>query len=143
MTLLGRFRLALGVAIALFAIAAGYISYMVVERQEGLREAARYNAAWATSQALTEFISFEQRVAAFGVPDSGVNKDEVGLRFDILFNRLKILRGGDVAEMLAYEPVQAETVRALEELLGELEPLVERVERPGVAVEILTRLAPM
>ena len=143
MNFLGRFRLALGVTIALFAIAAGYISYMVVERQEGLREAARYNVAWATSQALSEFISFEQRVAAHGVPGSGVDTDHVQLRLDILFNRATILRGGDVAMMIATEPEQAATLQAFEALLAEIEPLVADLDRPGVAVDLLKRLAPM
>ena len=143
MNLLGRLRLALGVTIALFAIAAGYISYMVVERQEGLREAARYNVAWATSQALSEFISFEQRVAAHGVPGSGVDTDHVQLRLDILFNRATILRGGDVAMMIEAEPEQAATLQAFEALLAEIEPLVAQLDRPGVAVDLLQRLAPM
>jgi len=143
MTLLGRFRLILGVAIALFAIAAGYISYMVIQRQEALREAARYNAAWATSQALSEFISFEQRVAAHGVPGSGVDTEHVQLRFDVLFNRATILRGGDVAMMIASEPEQAATLQAFEALLAEIEPLVAELDRPGVAVDLLKRLAPM
>jgi two-component system, cell cycle sensor histidine kinase PleC len=143
MTLLGRLRLILGVTIALFAIAAGYISYMVVERQQGLREAARYNAAWATSQALSEFISFEQRVAAHGVPGSGVDTDHVQLRLDILFNRATILRGGDVAMMIEAEPEQAATLQAFEALLVEIEPLVAQLDRPGAAVDLLQRLAPM
>lgn len=143
MTILGRLRLILGVTIALFALAAGYISYMVVERQEGLREAARYNVAWATSQALSEFISFEQRIAAHGVPGSGVDTDQVQLRLDILFNRAKILRGGDVAMMIEAEPEQAATLKAFEALLDEIEPLVAELDRPGVAVDLLKRLAPM
>jgi two-component system, cell cycle sensor histidine kinase PleC len=143
MTRLGRFRLILGVTIALFAIAAGYISYMVVQRQEVLREAARYNVAWATSQALSEFISFEQRVAAHGLPGSGVDTDHVQLRLDILFNRATILRGGDVAMMIASEPEQAATLQAFEALLAEIEPLVAELDRPGVAVDLLKRLAPM
>src|SRR5689334_21616397 len=110
MPILSHLRLILGVAIALFAVAAGYITYMVIERQEVLREAARYNAAWATSQALSEFISFEQRVAAYGVSGSGIDIDHLQLRLDILFNRATILRGGDVAMMLASEPEQVATL---------------------------------
>ena len=143
MPILPHVRLILGVAIALFAIAAGYISYLVVQREVGLREAARYNAAWATSQALSEFISFAQRVAAHGVPGSGVDTDQVQLRLDILFNRAKILRGGDVAMMIESEPEQAAVLQAFDALLDEIEPLVAKLDQPGIAVDLLKRLAPM
>ena len=52
--------------------------------------------AWLASQAVVEFMRFEQRVSAFADPGSGVGQDEVQLRLDILVNRLRLLkeRGG-------------------------------------------------
>jgi len=40
------------------------------------------------SQATTEFARFVERVSSYAVPNSGVDADEVRLRFEILLNRL-------------------------------------------------------
>ena len=81
-------------AIVGFAVAASYTTSLVAERQDALRQVWRYNTAWLASQAVVEFMRFEQRVSAFEIQGSGVGQDEVQLRLDILFNRLKLLKEG-------------------------------------------------
>src|SRR5689334_1991327 len=103
MSILSRIRIALGLTIAAFAVAAPYISLTIVERQNLLREASRYAVVWAASQAATEFVVLEERVAAFAA-GAAVDKDEVQLRADIFANRITILRRGDVAAAIARDP---------------------------------------
>lgn len=143
MTVLSRLRLVLALVIAVFAAAAAYTSLTIVERQNFLREVSRYNVVWASSQALSELLLFEHRLAAFALPDSGITKDDVQLRFDILFNRANILRGGDVADMLASDSEQEAVVGEFEQVLAELEPLVAGIDQPGMVAEVLARLAPL
>ncbi len=136
-------KAALGATIVAFAIAATYISFVAFERQASLREVARYNVAWASSQALTELQRFEHRVAAFGLPGSTIDKDEVVLRFDIMQNRLTVLRGGDVATFVEGAPERKAIVDELAETLATVEPILDRLEQPGAVHEALDLLGPL
>ncbi len=132
----------LAISIVIFTVAGISVSFAVFDRQKALREVARYNMVWAVSQSTAEFYRFEQRVAAYAVPDSAVDKDEAQLRFDILRNRLEVLRHGDVREFTEAKPEQRETVEAFGRLLSELEPLMQSIDRPGTIPRILAALKP-
>src|SRR5689334_2088861 len=104
---MGRIRLvkmALGATMALFAAAALYISGLIAERQQALTQVQRYNVAWSVSQAVSELGRLEHRVAAYGLPNGGVSKDEVELRLDILVNRLQLLNDGEVQAFANADP---------------------------------------
>jgi signal transduction histidine kinase len=141
MTSLRRVKLALAVTIAVFAAAAAYASLTISERQQSLREVSRYNLVWAASQALVELHRFEYRVAAFGLPGSTVDKDEIQLRFDILLNRLTILAGGDLAAFAEDQPEQKAVIEDYAASLRDVEKLLDGIERPGNIRAILDRLA--
>ena len=132
----------LGISIIVFTVAGAGVSFAIVDRQKALREVARYNMVWAVSQSTAEFYRFEQRVAAYAVPDSAIDKDEVQLRFDILRNRLQVLSHGDVREFTEAKPEERETVEAFGRLLSELEPLMQSIDRPGTIPRILHALKP-
>ena len=132
----------LAIALVIFTMAGISVSFAVVDRQKALREVARYNMVWAVSQSTSEFYRFEQRVAAYAVPDSAIDKDEVQLRFDILRNRFEVLRHGDVREFTKAKPEERETVEAFGRLLSEVEPLVQTIDRPGTIPRILAALKP-
>jgi type II secretory pathway pseudopilin PulG len=80
MSTLRRVKLLLVAVIVFFVAAAAYISTLVVERQQALEQVSRYNVAWLVGQAATEYARLEQRVSAYGWPDSPVSIDEVELR---------------------------------------------------------------
>ena len=132
----------LAVSIVAFTVAGISVSFAVIDRQKALREVARYNMVWAVSQSTAEFYRFEQRVAAYAIPDSAIDKDEVQLRFDIVRNRWEVLRHGDVREFTGARPEQRETVEAFGRLLSELEPLMQSIDRPGTIPRILAALKP-
>jgi signal transduction histidine kinase len=133
-------KITLGLTITAFAIAGAYISYTISERQTALREMTRYNIVWAASQALTEFHRLEYQVAAFAMPNSAVSQDEVLLRFDIMYNRLNILRNGALGELSSKSPEQKATLDQLEAILVELQPIVEKLDQPGAPERVLSRL---
>jgi signal transduction histidine kinase len=136
-------KIVLTLSIVIFASAATYTSIVIVKRQNALRETSRYNVVWAASQALAEFHRFEYRVAASAMPASLVQKEELRLRFDILYNRLNILKGGDVAAFTDGLPEQGRTVEQLGALLGQLDPLMDQLDDPSSAGKILTLLTPL
>jgi signal transduction histidine kinase len=132
----------LGISLVVFTVAGVSVSTAVSDREKALREVARYNTVWAVSQATSEFQRFVARVAAYAVPGSGVNKDEVQLRFDILNNRLDIFSRGDVQEFTEAKPEQRETVEGFARMLAEIDPLVEKIDAPGNVLRILELARP-
>jgi len=133
-------KIVLAVTIAAFAIVGVYLSWTISERQKALREVSRYDSVWAASQALTEFNRLAFEVAAFTMPDGGVSQDDVQLRLDIMYNRLGILRRGDLREVGERKPEQKAAIDELETALGEIQSLVERLDQPGAAAGVLARL---
>ena len=117
----------LTVGILVFAVAGVSVSFAVFEQQKALREASRYNMVWAVSRAVAEFYRFEQRVAAFAT--SRADKEEVDLRFEILRNRLGILRHGEVSDFTSSRPEERETVDDFVHLIGQIAPMVRRLKR--------------
>lgn len=135
-------QLLLAVTVGCFVLATAYISNLIVERQQALRQVASYNTTWAVSQALVEFTRFQQRVSAIAVPGSGVDGDEVTLRFDILLNRLNILKQGEAAEFIERNSRAGQIVQRLEEVLASVEPLLARADEPATARQLERLLYP-
>jgi diguanylate cyclase (GGDEF)-like protein len=122
-----------------FIAAAGYISALVVERQDALEKVSRYNVAWLVGQAATEYARLEQRVSAFGT--GGADADEVQLRFDIIVNRKNLLETGDVKDFVDSDPDHRATVEQLEQVINKAQPLVDGIDRPGNAQQLSKLLA--
>jgi signal transduction histidine kinase len=135
-------KVGLVATIIAFAVAASYVSFLIFERQAFLREVSRYNMVWAASQALTEFHRFAFRVAGYGLPGSGADKDDVALRYEILQNRLNILRGGEIAVFSERQPEQKAIIDEFAATLDEIGPLLDRLDAAGVVPRILALLQP-
>ncbi len=140
---LRNIKFVLWAVIGIFAVAAIDISATIVERQNALREVSRYNIAWAASQAVNEIVRLEQRITAFGFGQADIDKDEVGLRFDIVQNRVNLLRDGSMAAFAAHNPDQELVVQELASAVTKLQPLVDKIDRPGAIEQALALLAPL
>ena len=143
MSTLGKLKLLLAAVIILFVAAAGYISVLVVERQEALEQVTRYNVSWLLSQGATEYARLEQRISAFAASNDDVTEDEVQLRFDIVVNRTKLLEQGDVEEFLEREPEHHATVRELSKVVETAQPLINTIATPGNPEKLLRLLSPL
>lgn len=93
----------LGMVMAL-ALAALYTSFLIVQRQQALREVSRYNLTWLVSQAALELARLQGLTAAALVPGSGVDVDDVQLWLDIVANRVQVFEGGEIAEFVSTSP---------------------------------------
>ena len=136
-------KLVLAVVIAGFIVSAAYISILIVERQQVLRSVARYNTPWHAAQAVHEFTRLEQRLSAFAAKDPTVDKDEVGLRYDIVVSRTDLLSAGDFRDFLYSSMEWLETVQELDRVLREIEPLISDLGAPGAAMAALKKLEPL
>ena len=90
----------LGLVLAL-ALAASYTSFLIVQRQQALREVSRYNLTWLVSQAALEVARLQGATAAALLPGSGVGEDDVQLWLDIVANRAQVFEGGEIAEFVS------------------------------------------
>lgn len=129
--------------VACFVVASAYISDVIVERQQSLRHSLRYDHSWTAAQAVSELSRLINQIAGFIIPGSGVEKDEVQLRFEIMLSRLETLRTGGIKEALQASPDQMAAVRELTEALTAAEPLIERIEQPGSPEKAFMLLAPL
>ena len=136
-------KLVLGAVVAGFLLSAVYITTLVVERQNALTQVSRYNISWLASQAVSEFTRLGQRLNAFAVPGSGVDKDEVQLRYDILLSRTKLLSDGEFQDFTRRDPERLATVRDLIKVLEAVQPHIDHLETPGAALKAYHLLEPL
>ncbi|WP_187399170.1 putative bifunctional diguanylate cyclase/phosphodiesterase [Bradyrhizobium paxllaeri] len=135
-------KILLALVIGVFVAATAYISALVMERQSALERVSRYNVAWLVGQATSEYTRLEQRVSAFGLPDSKISADEVRLRFDIIVNRLSLLRTGEVEEFVKADAEYAATIDALARALDAVQPYLEDLN-PAHVPRLLQILLPV
>ena len=95
---LGRVRWLLAVILLLLVGIAVTASVLLVDRQAALQRASRYNLSWLFSQASNEVSRLLDVISASAVPGSGVDRDEVDLRYDIVTNRMQLMSAGEAAE---------------------------------------------
>src|SRR4051794_8633815 len=122
-----RFVLFAAAALSLIA-AAAYTSALIVERQRTLSGISRYNLTWAASQSVTELLRLEQAVADYALPDSDVDKDEVGIRLDVMANRVNVMRHGQLDDVVQETPELQAIVRDLAGAIDAARPMLERID---------------
>lgn len=135
-------KLLLVAVIGIFAAAAGYISVLIGDRQETLREVSRYNEAWIVSQATTEFVRLEQRLDLFE-HSAAVSAAEVQLRFEILLHRVHRFGSGDIQAFIATSLEHDRTVRELVGALEAAKPYVAAIDQSGSSDAVQQLLAPV
>ena len=122
---------------------AGAVSWLIVQRQDALRQVSRYNICWLASQANGEFNRLEEKIAAANMPGSGVGADDVGLRYDVLVNRLSLMTDGEFRVFTLRDPEDTATVQQLADAVAAIQPMIDRIARPGVGDAALAILAPL
>jgi len=136
-------RIALTIAILGFLASAIYISALVFQRQTALESVGLGNVTWMVAQAPSEFTRLEQRVSAMGMPDGQSSVPEVQLRFDIMVNRLKVLRSKSVEVFVLSDQRIVGILDDVERGLNAVAPLLPQVDTPGVPAQILAILEPL
>ncbi|MBB4038747.1 diguanylate cyclase (GGDEF)-like protein [Microvirga flocculans] len=140
---LRTFKTVIAIVIGGFLIAGIYITVLVVQRQGALQQISAYYPAWEAGQAASEFIRLEHRLAEFHHPESGVDKDEIDLRFDILYARAKTLNEGRFQDLLDRDPEHSATLREFQDALREVQPLIAAIDSdPTAARKALDILRP-
>ncbi len=124
-----------------FLAAAVHVSWLIGLRQADLQVASHCAVCAAASQVELEFARLEQKIAA--APGSISGPEDVRLRYDRLAERVSALDATPFRDFAADDPASAATLRHLIVTMGQLAPLVERIDRPGVGETALAAMAPL
>lgn len=133
--------LALAVILAMAAISA--VGFWSIRRDlTELRGISQDNFLWSATQMEVELLRFLRSAALFTTDPSDERRVDVQMRFDILWSRVRLARGGRVGTVLrGYDEGQG-TLDALGIALEELDPLVVGLEAgdAGTGREIMQAL---
>jgi hypothetical protein len=143
----GAFRLVKAIligTIVVFGLAAGYMSFLIFDRQESLSRTPRFEVAWAASQGANEFIRLFQRVTALShaAPGSAAH-EEVLLRFEILRGRLSLFESADFRAFIEQDEERQSIMRRLAASVAQLDGTIRLASDPETAQQIVTIIAPL
>jgi signal transduction histidine kinase/HPt (histidine-containing phosphotransfer) domain-containing protein/ActR/RegA family two-component response regulator len=131
--------------VLILMISAAYTSILIGERQQALQEDSRYNLPWFTSQAVNELARLQQRITAIALPGSGVDRQEVQLRLDVLANRIGLFQSGigELDDFIRSDPELQETIDQLIEATERTQQLIGALDSPHTIRQILEQLSPL
>jgi hypothetical protein len=92
-----------------FLILAAYIVVLIHEHQAAIGKLSNYNLAWISGQASVELGRLSQRATAFAAGHIA-DPEEVQLRFDIIVNRINLLKTGEFKEFVDLDRDRVATV---------------------------------
>jgi two-component system, sensor histidine kinase and response regulator len=134
-------RHGLALVAAAFIAAALYTGSLIRERESRLVESSRASLQWTASQSVSELLRLETAIAKAGLQSGTLG--EVKLRYDIFANRVTTLTGGEFQTFASTVPAVDEAVRASQQVVDTLRPLISRVDHPDTAAQALVTLQPV
>ncbi|MGF1609551.1 MAG: PAS domain S-box protein, partial [Kiloniellales bacterium] len=117
--------LILGAAIVVFvASLASSVSRLYDIEQDMARDVGE-NANWTMAQNEVEILLFLDGLSRFVDGDAGMTRAGLLRRFDLLWSRLAVAQGGEVAERLRTIEGALPAIEAAQQTLAELEPRIQ------------------
>ncbi|HEX2137562.1 MAG TPA: PAS-domain containing protein, partial [Microvirga sp.] len=118
-----------GTMLAIFGVlfAVIFASFMALFDQKRLIEKESKINIWFLAQTEIEYLRFLEGFTAFVADPLPVSRDEVGLRLELFWSRLNVLRSGPQSAMLREIDGVQDTVKRLIAALEELEPRIASV----------------
>ncbi|TPG55469.1 EAL domain-containing protein [Roseomonas nepalensis] len=120
-----------GVIFALFLLAAGGATDIMLRRNDAIEQLATYNVSFIATQASAEMERLHVRVLGLMAGAEGVGEDDVRLHFDIVVNRINIIGQGDSRRILFAQPGAQRLLHRLNAFAGEGEALVADLGDPA------------
>ncbi|MFV2034761.1 MAG: putative bifunctional diguanylate cyclase/phosphodiesterase [Halocynthiibacter sp.] len=136
-----RLQVLLFGAIGLLAAATVYISALISQQRSALEKAAHYDVAFSAGQAANEYFRFSLRIADLGKNVDAASLDEARLRFEILYSRFETLNSGQFLKFIDQVPESKRAIEAFGRMLADIEPMVERLDKPGSVRSVSVRIA--
>jgi signal transduction histidine kinase/DNA-binding response OmpR family regulator len=98
---------------------------LLLDRQAEVDGSVREDAVWAVYQLDRETVKLDAALSDYMADPTPRLAGEVALRYDILYSRTTLLRGGQLAAIIAIVPEDAERASRIVDLIERLAPGVE------------------
>ncbi len=127
----------------LLVLAGVATSYLITQRQDALRQVSRYNLTFVASLAPVEVIRLEAAIAETALPGSGVGRDQVQLRLDIVRNRISLLENSEVGDFVQYRADLQATIAQLRSVVETVQPLIDNLGHDATVSRLLRLTSPL
>jgi signal transduction histidine kinase len=101
---------------------------LLLDRQDEVDGSIREDAVWAVYQLDRETVKLDAALSDYMADPTPRLAGEVALRYDILYSRTTLLRGGQLAAIIAIVPDDAERASRIVELIEQLASGVETLD---------------
>ena len=138
-----RVKIVLAGVTCLLVLAGAATSYFITQRQDALRQASRYSLTFVASLASVEVLRLEAAIAETALPGSGVGRDQVQLRLDIVRNRVAILENSEIEDFIQHHVDAQMTVAQLRSVVEAVQPLVDDIANEATVNRLLRLTSPL
>jgi signal transduction histidine kinase len=101
---------------------------LLLDRQAEVDGSVREDAVWAVYQLDRETVKLDAALSDYMAEPTPRVAAEVTLRYDILFSRTALLRGGQLAAIISIVPEDAERASRIVDMIEQLAPSVEALD---------------
>ncbi len=138
-----RVKSFLAAVTCLLVVASASTSYLIMQRQNALKQVSRYNVTWLASQAPVEVMRLEAAVAESAIAGYGVDHDQVQLRLDIVRNRIGLLDRGEAGDFIRGRADLIATATRLRSMIDTAQPLIDDLGRGDTVSRLLKLISPL
>ncbi|CAM4001732.1 ATP-binding protein [Vreelandella rituensis] len=112
------------IAVMLFA-AALVVASLVAWRQDGLTRSLREDTAWVAYKLDRDTVQLlNHLLGTLPAPIEESQRQELSLRFELLYSRINLLTGGEISELLQSIPAGQQLIPQIQQALDALDPLI-------------------
>jgi signal transduction histidine kinase/FixJ family two-component response regulator len=124
-TLRGRALLSLS---GLMLVSCIVLLTLLLDRQAEVASSVREDAVWAIYQLDRETVRLDAALSDYVAGPTSQKAAEAALRYDILYSRTALLRGGELAAIISIVPEDAERATRIADRIEQLAPNVDRLD---------------
>ncbi len=125
--------------IVLFAVTAAGLLSTIVKQSFALNSGARDGVVFNTLKTKAEFAAFQHALELAAQRDTPDHADEILLRYDIVFSRVRTLNEGHVGEIYRSSARSGSLLDEVQASVYDMEPLIESVSGGDMSVLPLIR----
>jgi len=127
----------------LLIVASVVTSYCIMQRQDVLQKASRYNVTFVASLAPVEVTRLEAAIVESTMPDSGIDQEEIQLRLEIVRNRINLFDNSEIKDFIQGRADLEATVARLRSMVEEAQPLIDNLGHGSSVSQLLALVSPL
>jgi signal transduction histidine kinase/AmiR/NasT family two-component response regulator len=134
-------RIVLSVGV-LLSVAAAYTSFLIIQQQRHMSEAARYDFAWLASDTMTQLAALQERGRGDAQGDS-LDPQEIARPLAAIWQRLNQLQSRQAGEVLGPDPQLDAAIAALAASVAQAQGALAQLDSPVPPARMLEIVLPI